>query len=168
MAKHAIFLSGPIGTGKTTLGRALAERLAAGFIDGDDHSAPDSPWYCSILQTSRSIVQAGMATLHNRDAVVIAYPLRCSNWIYFRRKFGDAGMATLFVSLRASYTSIIDQQRGRDFSDAEHERIQIMISEGYGARPFSDLVFDTDRKSFPATLTQLEYEARRLMDSQKQ
>ena len=38
MPKHAIFLSGPIGTGKTSLGRMLAEKLGGAFIDGDDHS----------------------------------------------------------------------------------------------------------------------------------
>jgi len=165
MAKHVIFLSGPVGAGKTTLGRALAERLSAGFIEGDDFSAPGRPWYCSTLRTSRAIVHAGMTTLNNRDAVVIAYPLRCTNWIYFRRKFGDAGVPTFFVSLRASYLSIIDQKRGRKFSNDEHERIQVMISEGYGARPFSDLVLDADRTSFPITLTQLESETRRLMAS---
>jgi hypothetical protein len=163
MAKHAIFLSGRIGAGKTVLGRALAERLSGGFIDGDDFSAPDRPWYCSILQTSRAIFHEGMTMLQDRDVVVIAYPLRCINWIYFRRKFGDAGMGTLFVSLRASYSSIIDERRARRFSSEEHERIQIMIAEGYEARPFSDLILDTDRMSFLATLTQLETETGRLM-----
>ncbi|EGD01369.1 hypothetical protein B1M_26904, partial [Burkholderia sp. TJI49] len=37
-----IHLNGPINSGKTTLGRALARRLPdARFIDGDDHDAPD-------------------------------------------------------------------------------------------------------------------------------
>jgi hypothetical protein len=165
MAQHAIFLSGPIGVGKTTLGRAFAERLSGGFIDGDDYSDPDRPWYCSVLQTSRAIVQAGMTILKSRDAVVIAYPLGCINRIYFRRKFGDAGVVPLFVALRASYPSIVDERRGRTFSSEERERIQIMIAEGYGARPFSDLVLDTDRASFLATLAQLEREIRRLIPS---
>jgi hypothetical protein len=92
MAKHAIFLNGPIGAGKTTLGRALAERLAGGFIDGDDVSDPSRPWYCSILRTSQSIIRTGAAMLDDADVVVIAYPLGCVNWIYFRRKFSDAGV----------------------------------------------------------------------------
>ncbi|MGO4816219.1 shikimate kinase, partial [Cupriavidus sp. 2MCAB6] len=45
MQPYAIFLSGPIGAGKTTLGKALATELGGGFIDGDDHSDPDLPWY---------------------------------------------------------------------------------------------------------------------------
>ncbi len=165
MTKHSIFLSGPVGAGKTTLGRALAERLSGGFIDGDDFSDRDRPWYCSILQTSKAIVQAGMTILRDKDVVIVAYPLGCINWIYFKRTFGDAGMRPFFVSLRASYASIVDQTRGRSFTSEEHDRIRIMIAEGYGARPFSDLVFDTDKTSFLATLGQLESEIRRAIGS---
>src|SRR2546426_892339 len=105
MQSHAIFLNGPIGTGKTTLGRALAQNIEAGFIDGDDHSDPDKPWFASIKRTSERIVQAGFQILATHRAVVIAYPLGCTNWIYFRRKFGDAGVAPLFVTLNASFES---------------------------------------------------------------
>lgn len=150
MAKYAIFLSGPVGAGKTILGRALAKRLSIEFIDGDDFSDPSHPWYCSILQTSKAIVQMGMTILKNSDAVIIAYPLGCINWVYFKRKFGDAGVRPFFVSLRASYSSIVDQRRGRTFSSEEQDRIQIMIAEGYGARPFSDLVLGYRQNEFPS------------------
>jgi hypothetical protein len=163
MARHAIFLSGPIGAGKTTLGRALAASLSASFIDGDDHSDPDRPWYCSILRTSRAIVTAGLAALEKRPVVVIAYPLGCVNWIFFRRRFEDAGVRSLFVSLNASYSSIVAKRRGRVFSDDEHARIQVMIAEGYGVRPFSDLILRTDRAGFAATLAKLESEIRHLI-----
>lgn len=165
MKKHAIFLGGPVGVGKTTLGQALAGRLSGRFIDGDDFSSPDHPWYCSILQTSRAIARTGLAMLDHSSSVVIAYPLGCVTWIYFRRKFGDAGVRPLFVSLRASYSSIIATGRGRSFSSAEHDRIQVMIAEGYGVRPFSDLVLDTDKAGFAATLARLEADIRRMIAS---
>ncbi|MEI9995223.1 MAG: shikimate kinase [Rhizomicrobium sp.] len=155
MRGHAIFLSGPIGTGKTTLGRALAERLGGEFIDGDGYTDQTRPWYCSIKRTSEAIVANGLSALETVPAVVVAYPLGCMNWIYFRRKFGDAGATPLFVSLRASYESITNPARGRVFAPWEHNRIREMIGEGYGARPFSDFVFDTDAGPFDETATRL-------------
>ena len=161
--KHAIFLNGPIGAGKTTLGRALSERIGGAFIDGDHHSDPERPWYCSILRTSAAIHKAGLARLADKPAVVVAYPLDCITWIYFRRKFEAAGVRPLFVSLQASFAAITGKNRGRCFSREEKERIQVMIAEGYGARPFSDLVVNTDGHGFAATLALLEAEVRRLM-----
>jgi hypothetical protein len=161
--KHALFLSGPIGVGKTTLGRALSASIGSGFIDGDDHSDPDKPWYCSILRTSIAMVETGFAVLESKPAVVIAYPLTCINWIYFRRKFGDASIRTLFISLRATFASIVDEGRGRRFDEDEQRRIRIMIAEGYGARPFSDLIVDTDQDSFQNTLVHLASETQRMM-----
>ena len=163
MAKHAIFLNGPIGTGKTTLGRALADRLSAGFIDGDDFSDPDRPWYCSILQTSRSIIQDSVTVLATSNAVIIAYPLNCINWIYSRRKLADVGINTLFISLRASYAAIVNPQRGRIFSAEECDRILVMIAEGYGDRSFSDLVIETDKADFATTLMELERRTRQIL-----
>ncbi len=163
MMKHAIFLSGPIGAGKTTLGHALSERIGGAFIDGDDHSDPGRPWHCSILRTSAAIFRAGLACLNDKPAIVVAYPLNCINWIYFRRKFEGVGIQPLFVSLRASFPAITGRNRGRSFSSEEQERIQVMIAEGYGARPFSDLVVNTDGPGFAATLARLEAEVRRLM-----
>jgi hypothetical protein len=163
VVKHAIFLNGPIGTGKTTLGRALAGRLAGRFIDGDDFADPDHPWYCSILQTSKSIVQTGVAMLATAEVVVIAYPLGCINWIYFRRKFIEAGATPIFVDLRASYEGIVDERRGRSFTSEEHNRIQVMIAEGYSARQFSDLVADTDKADFAKTLAELERRIRHML-----
>jgi hypothetical protein len=164
MARHAIFLSGPIGTGKTTLGRELAVKLSGSFIDGDGFSDPTTRWYCSILKTSRSIVHHASCIIeHNGSLVVIAYPLGCMNWIYFRRKFTDIGAIPLFVSLRASYSAIVDKRRGRLFSPEELDRIKIMISEGYGDRPFSDLVIDTDEGDFHTTLAELEAKIRPML-----
>ena len=163
MHKHVVFLNGPIGVGKTTLGRALANRLGAAFIDGDDHSDPDRPWYSSIRRTSASIVEAGLGHLEFRPFVVVAYPLGCTTWIYYRRKFGDLGVRTLFVTLQASYEAIVAPRRGREFSLAEHERIKVMIAEGYSDRPFSDLIVDADQAPLEETADRLAAEVRRLV-----
>jgi DNA polymerase III delta prime subunit len=119
MNGHAIFFSGPIGVGKTTLGRAVARRIGAEFLDGDDFARPDRPWYASILSTSRAIAEAALSIAGRGGTVIIAYPLGCLNYVYYRRRLADAGHRTTFVSLRASAASILGAGRGRTFSGAE-------------------------------------------------
>ena len=129
VTEQVVFVGGPIGAGKTALGRGLAERLQGVFLDGDDFSQSDRPWYACILQTSRGIVRAGVAAVEQTGLAVVAYPLGCTNWIYFKRSFEDRGVRTVFVSLRAAYASIVDEGRGRVFSAGERHRIRGMIAE---------------------------------------
>jgi hypothetical protein len=100
-------------------------------------------------------MRTGLAMLRLKNVVVIAYPLGCTTWIYYRRKFGDADVGTLFVDLRASYEEITAPERGRRFSEAEHARIRAMIGEGYAARPFADLRVDTGGAPFNVVLRDL-------------
>jgi hypothetical protein len=145
------------------LGRALAPAIDGGFIDGDDYSDQERPWYCSSLRTNVAVVQAGISVLENKPAVIIAYPLRCVNWIYYRRKFAEADVRTLFISLRASAAAIVAAGRGRRFDDEERERIREMIAEGYDTRPFTDLIFDTDQSGYADTLARLVSETQQLI-----
>jgi hypothetical protein len=151
----AIFLSGPIGAGKSTLGRALADALDGNFIDGDDHKAPGKPWYGSSLSTARSILRAIATFAPDGQPTIIAYPLRCIEWTYYRRRLAEHGIHTIFVSLSASYEAIIAPSRGRRFSAEERARIRTMIGERYDRRPFSDLVLETDRNDIKLTLGRL-------------
>ena len=164
MRNHVIFLSGPIGAGKTTLGRELAERLDGVFLDGDDFSRSDRPWYACILQTSRGILRAGIVGVEQKGIAVVAYPLSCTNWIYFKRSFEDRGVRTMFVTLRAAYTSIVDEGRGRVFSAGERQRIRGMIEQGYDARSFSDLIVETDIAGLEETMADLERDVWRLLE----
>jgi hypothetical protein len=93
--------------------------------------------------------------------VVIAYPLRRTGWIYCKRRFEDAGVGAVFVGLRASYASITAADRGRDFTPAEHDRIQALLEQGYAERPFSDLTVDTDKAPFEATVRLLMADLRK-------
>jgi hypothetical protein len=155
MPGHAIFLNGPLGVGKSTLGRALAMSLDGAFLDGDDCADPGRPWYASSLRTSRAILRAGLSVVAHRPAVVIAYPLRCSSWIFFRAKFADAGVHPLFVGLSSSYEEITGANRGRRFTADERSRIKVMIEEGYGRQPFNDVVVETGRLSFGVAVQRL-------------
>src|SRR5262249_42098655 len=114
-------------------------------------------------QTSAAIVATAIGQLASRPIVIVAYPLRCTTWIYHRRRFGDLGIRTLFVTLRAPYEAIVDPVRGRKFSLAEQDRIKVMIAEGYADRPFSDLTVDADRASVEEIADRLAVDVRRLV-----
>ncbi|MBC9208382.1 shikimate kinase [Roseomonas aerophila] len=155
MGKTAVFLNGPIGSGKTTLGRALARRIGGVFIDGDDYSDPGRPWYCSILRTSRAVVRATQDAFAVSDHAVIAYPLGCATWMFYRRHIEAVGARPVFVNLRASYPQIVAPGRLREFDAAEHARIRQMIAEGYAERPFADATIDTGTATVEETLVAL-------------
>lgn len=162
MTKHAFLLDGPIGSGKTTLGRQTAARLGFAFIDGDDYSAP-GPWLRSILTTSRAIAAAGIAALGPSRGVVIAYPIRCKDWIFYRETFARAGVACHCIGLTADIHHI--SGRARQLSSNELARSVEMIKEGYGRRSFSSVIIRTDTAGFEETCQQLVIEMRHLMDS---
>ncbi len=159
--RRVIVLTGPIGAGKTTLGRALARTLGGCFIDGDDHALPGQPWYVSSLRTSRAIVEAAMTASTESGDVVVAYPLRCINWIYYRRRFAEAGAAMLVVNLHATFEQIVDAERGRVFDERERCRIAEMIQQGYGARAFAATTVDTGSPPFAEALAELVKAVRR-------
>jgi AAA domain len=162
-SQHVIFLNGPIGVGKTTLGRALAVRLDGAFIDSDDLGDPEKRWFEQILTTSRALVRAVCAALDDSPVVVIAKPLRARDWGYFRGQFAARGIATSCVTLTADFATIVDPVRGRQFDEREQRRIAVMIAEGYGSRPFSDLMVGTGTADFAASLAALETGCRGLL-----
>ncbi|MCX7328508.1 MAG: hypothetical protein NTW00_10410 [Hyphomicrobiales bacterium] len=165
IGRFVVFLSGPIGSGKTTLGRCLGARSLAGFVDGDDHHVPGRPWFSSTLGTSRSILNAVIVALQNHDIVVVAYPLRCVNWIYYRRHLAAAGIASVFVGLSATLEEITHRDRGRLLSEAEQARLSVMLAEGYSNRLFYDVQIKTGGRSLEATLAEIDLEIAHFLSS---
>lgn len=162
MRKSVLLLDGPIGVGKTSLGQAAASQLAFGFVDGDDHSAP-GPWLRSILQTSRKIVSASEECLRTYPAVIVAYPLRCTNWLFFYETFGRMDISCRCIGLIADVTAI--SARERALSAAEVARSAEMIAQGYGTRAFNDFTVRTDEAGFEETCRRLVQKAQQALNS---
>ena len=152
MRKSVLLLDGPVGVGKSSLGRAAASRLAFGFIDGDDCSEP-GPWLRSILRTSRGIVAASQDLLRDHRAVIVAYPLRCTNWVFYHQTFARMGVRCRCIGLSADLDAIASRERV--LGDGEMARSAEMIAQGYGRRPFSAATLRTDEADFDETCRRL-------------
>ena len=163
--RFVILLDGTIGVGKSTMGRQLALRFGGSFVDGDDHKTKGKPWYCSSLKTCRSILGTSIQALEVKSFVFISRPVRCLDWLYFNKHFEQTGTKVHMIGLQASFENITNEARGRAFSQGERERMTEMISEGYGARSYSDFYMRTDRQSIEATVNTLEARLRTLTNT---
>ncbi|MDS0857536.1 shikimate kinase [Burkholderia pseudomultivorans] len=149
-ALTVIHLNGPINSGKTTLGLALARRLPdARFIDGDDHDAPDDApfdvqWAIALERLVTQIANA------RERCLVIAYPIGDAEFARLRTAC-DARGARLFVATLAPPEAVASSDRGtRALTDWERRRIAEMYREGYASRAFSDCLIDTSAASVEA------------------
>lgn len=148
MQKTVVFFDGPVGVGKTSLGRDVARQLDFEFLDGDDFAEPGQ-WLRSGRRTSHQIVTAAEAALQRHDGVLVSYPLRRTNWIFYKATFERQGVAFFSVGLNAHITSI--RNRARKLSPQEITRSQEMSAQGYGRQSFHAVTARTDQGSFEHT-----------------
>ena len=164
--RHVIFLNGPIGAGKTALGRAAAAELGASFIDGDDLGDPSKRWVEQVLSTAKALVGAGMAALRERPVAIVAMPLRRRDWVFLKSRFEAEGVFVHCITLAARAESILGPGRGREFDADEQARTREMIAQGYGNRSFSHAIVETDRASLADTVDAVVASCRSLLARQ--
>lgn len=115
-----VVIMGVAGSGKTTVGRRLAERLGWAYYEGDDfHCAGNIekmskgipltdadrwPWLADIREEIRRCATRGL------DAVVACSALRGS----YRSYLAEGVMDIRFVYLRGTSRVILDRLRSRD------------------------------------------------------
>ena len=120
---NRVFLVGPMGAGKTTIGRMLAQQLKLEFIDSDqeieDRTGADIPWIFDVEgeQGFRDREQQVIEELTGRDNIVLATGggavIRQQN----RKALGARGFV---IYLRAS----IEQQVARTLRDRNRPLLQ--------------------------------------------
>ncbi len=156
-----IFLVGPMGSGKTTIGRLLAKSLKKEFYDSDHEiearTGANIPWIFDIEGEAgfREREHQAIDELTRRQGIVLATGggavLREDN----RRSLADRGMV---VYLHAS----IDQQLKRTRQDRNRPLLQtenprqrlkeLMIQRDPLYREIANIIVDTDNRSIRTTV----------------
>lgn len=142
VGKTVFLLDGPIGVGKTTLGKSVAAQLGLRFIDRDDHTE-SGPWLGSVRRTSHRVLEASITALEGRPGVIVAGPVRCVDWLFYVGNLRRIGVACHCIGLIAESAHI--EGRARVLDPEERRRSREMIVQGYGRRPFNRATLRTDR-----------------------
>ncbi len=94
--------------------------------------------------------------------MIVAYPLRCTNWLFFHETFKRMDIKCRCIGLIADITAI--SARKPALSAAEIARSAEMIAEGYGKRAFNDFTVRTDEASFEETCRRLMQKAQQALN----
>lgn len=133
-----LWLNGTIGSGKTAVGRKLAELLPrARFLDGDDCAGPQGlpdaeRWRMAVDALFRAILRRG-----HTKTLVVAYPLDGTAYRRVRAACGKARRRLLVVNLAPPLRMTLQGRGGRTLTAQERARTRAMRSQGYHRRPFA-------------------------------
>ena len=134
--KQIVFIMGVSGSGKTTVGRRLADELSVRFIDGDDYHPPSNiekmshgiplndadrqPWLSKLNELAKSQMSSG--------CVIACSALK---EIYRVQLIESIDTHLIWVYLKGDYDQVFERMKGRKdhFMDTEMLRSQFEILE---------------------------------------
>ena len=152
--KKSIFLVGPMGVGKSTIGKALASEMGCTFVDSDrlieEKAGADIPWIFDVEgeEGFRKREAAALVELIQQKPHVIATGGGIVNLDSNRSQLKHSGFN---VFLTASIESLIARTQGDSRRpllqvDNPQEKIQQLLQNREPLyREVADLVIDTDQ-----------------------
>jgi shikimate kinase len=162
-----VFLIGPMGAGKSTIGRHLASRLRLSFVDSDteieERTGADIAWIFDVEgeEGFRNREEAVIAELTQRDGIVLATGggavLRPAN----RQALASRGFVIyLQVSIEQQLSRVASDKRRPLLRDNDPEQVlrRIALERESLYQELADLVIETDGKGPKAVALQLARE----------
>ncbi len=153
---NRVFLVGPMGAGKTTIGRALARQLKLEFIDSDteieERTGADIPWIFDVEgeEGFREREQQVIEELTRRDGIVLATGggaiLRPAN----RNVLGARGFVVYLHTSVDQQVERTSRDRRRPLLQTEDPRAvleKLMAIRDPLYREIADYIIDTDGRS---------------------
>lgn len=163
-AGASIFLVGPMGSGKSAVGRRLARRLNREFIDSDEviaeRSGVDIPFIFDREgeQGFRRRESRVIDELTQREGIVLATGGGSAQNAESRRLLGDRGIVVyLHATVEQQLRRTRRGQRRPMLADGEPQEIlaRLMEIREPQYREIADLVVETDGRKVPAVVTEI-------------
>jgi len=156
MQKRNIYLVGPMGAGKSTIGRVLAAELHLGFRDSDkvieDRTGADIPWIFDMEgeEGFRDRESAVLSELSKDNNIVIA----TGGGIILRAENREMMKASGYVCYLTASTEQLVERTARDkkrpLLQVENPRqkiIELLALRDPLYREAADFIINTDRRS---------------------
>lgn len=143
-----IFLNGSINSGKSTLAKILAERIpntAHIEVDNLREFVSFMPLDESIPINLENTVLLIKNFVKNGLNIIVTYPLSQKNYEFFKEELKDLKDKIYFFTLNPKIEKISNNDRGRDLSDWEKERIKYHYKIGINNPSFGTVIDNTDK-----------------------
>ncbi len=159
-----IFLIGPMGSGKTTIGRHLAKSLEREFIDSDHEisrrTGADIPWIFDIEGEAgfRERERAVIDDLTQRQGIVLATGGGAILALENRKALASRGFTIYLTASIEQLFKRTAKDRNRPLLQTEDPQARLealMLIRDPLYREVADLVVDTDDRSIRATVQYL-------------
>ena len=138
-----IFINGSINSGKSTVGKLLAEKLGYNFVEFDDirHTIPEP----DIDKALPTVFEKGIKLLNNliksNKSVVVAYPLDQRNYELLCKKLIELPK---IVTLSPKLDVALSNRGCRKLDDKERERIKYHYKIGINNPKFGYIIDNSD------------------------
>lgn len=157
MTGKLIFVNGTINSGKSTIGRLLAETLPSGvYVDGDEvidqQGLSLEQW---ILKTIQAVSVQRCVLAKQGKNICISYPLRDEDWKAICLICEKHRVKPTVITLAPKISTALSNRGDRNLTDEERSRISQMYDEGYHTRSFSDLIVENDLKEPAQTVQEI-------------
>lgn len=169
-AQDNVFLIGPMGSGKTTVGRHLAKTLRLEFVDSDhaieERTGADIPWIFDIEgeEGFRRRERAVIDELTRRRGIVLATG---GGAVIDPLNRADLAARGVVVFLRASVDKILNRtakSQNRPLLRTEDPRArveQLLAARDPLYHEIADIIVDTDKRGVKSTVNQILDQLRR-------
>lgn len=137
-----VFICGAINAGKSSVGKILADKLNAAFIEGD--TVRNFLSMLTVDEARPAIVEgivAVVAALAKRKfSVVIAYPLWNDDLERLQKGLSEVKVPIHYFALNPSLEVALTNRGGRDIGEWEINRIKELYEKGVNKPGFAESV----------------------------